>query len=315
MRKMLLGLLAISLFFTSCKKDEISPLKVTFEGFIYDQKSNEPLAGVTLEIKFKSEVKTTTTDESGFYSLRNVPAGFYYLEIKKDGYLEEKVEVGNSVSSNSTTEEIVMNSNYLLTPLSEELTVTLLIKKASGKLWTAAPNVTFKYKFSEYTDTLMEGTTDENGLIHLTGIPYNSMVFFIFDFTIAGSNYYSERAISTNENYESIIIYEYINNGILGIVSSNILGVGGGYVDDFSLSTNLITIKFTQPVDVNTAQVSASFGADTSWSESNTLLTLELGSSLSADTEYFVNLQVENEEGEDAYNKTIYFKTESIVIL
>jgi hypothetical protein len=316
MKKMLFGLLVISLFFTSCKKDEISPLKVAYEGFVYDHKTNEPLAGVTLEIRFKNEVKSTTTDESGFYSLRNIPAGFYYIEIKKNGYLEEKVEVGNTVSSNSTTEEIVMNSNYLLSPLSEELTFTLLIRKANNNaIYTAAPNVTFKYRLLEYADTLMEGTTDENGLVHLTGIPYSGKVFFIFDFTLDGSNYFSERSIYTTDNNESVVIYEYIDNGSLGIVSSDILKPGGGTVDDFSLAANSITIKFTQPIDIKTAKVSTSFGADTSWSASNTVLTLEIGSSLSADTEYSVGLQLTNEEKEDSFNRTIYFRTEPMILL
>lgn len=306
MKKILFGLISLSLFFTACNKDEIDPLGVIYEGYVYDTKTGEPIADANLVITVNGESKTETTDANGYYAFEKISSGVYPLAISKDGYLSESTYVGNNVSSNSATEEIVINSEYELSPLSESLGLTVFIAKNYNATKIAAANVSFTYKFGYDGDQWNSGTTDENGLVSLDEVPFNTSVYIFFDFTVDGVQYKENTSIYNSTN--SLTIYPY-SEGSLGIVSSNIVESDGGEASDFSIAED-ITIKFTQSVD--TANVNIGFGPDfdISWTESNTKLTIDPTDDLTNDYRYYLYLELTSEDGSSSYNEYLYFRTE-----
>src|SRR6266576_1747533 len=68
-------------------------------GKILDNKTGEPLAGATVQIRNGNFQRTTSVNLDGSYTFRNIPQGSYTLTVKFIGYAqvtEQAVTVGAS---------------------------------------------------------------------------------------------------------------------------------------------------------------------------------------------------------------------------
>ena len=81
MKKVNFLILLFSLFFSSAFSQE----KVTLSGIVKDQKSNETLIGVTVSFENSTTIRTSLTNEYGFYSI-SLPKGEYTIQINSLNY-------------------------------------------------------------------------------------------------------------------------------------------------------------------------------------------------------------------------------------
>ena len=93
MKKVSFLILLFSLFITTAFSQE----KVTLNGIVKDQKSNETLIGVTITFENSTITRTSLTNEYGFYSI-SLPKGEYSVQI-------------NSLSYAGFSETITIDSN------------------------------------------------------------------------------------------------------------------------------------------------------------------------------------------------------------
>ncbi len=313
MKKLLFGLLGLGMLFSACKKDDLSSLSINIEGIVYDTKTDAVLSGVLVKVTSKEKTDTTTTDANGFFSLESLPSGTYSVTYSIDGYLISIDTVSSEeLPVNTETESVTYNSTISLIPLSESLSFTVF--KYYNDYSTTASNQSFTVSFNKPGNESFTGTTDANGLIELTNMPFNSIIFITFDFEIEEIRYYDVFEINPSDfssNYA--MIYGYSIEGKLGLVSSNILDNYGDGVDDFNVTSD-ITFNFTQPIDTASASVSLGNYSDSyeeQWSADFMTLTIHPTSDLAYNTSYYVYLSLNNENKTDSYTPGyIYFKTE-----
>lgn len=62
-----------------------SPSSSNIFGFVYDSEA-EPIKDVTVTIKGDNYSGSTSTDEYGYYELKNLSIGNYTLTYSKEGY-------------------------------------------------------------------------------------------------------------------------------------------------------------------------------------------------------------------------------------
>jgi len=84
-----------------------------------------PNAAVTITNKATNLLRTATTDESGFYTVTNLPAGTYTIEAEQKGY-KKAVLAENSVTADSR-----LTVDLTLEP--GEVSETVLIATSSGE--------------------------------------------------------------------------------------------------------------------------------------------------------------------------------------
>ncbi len=311
MKKLLFGLLGMAVLFSACNKDDLSSLKLKIEGTVYDSKTLATVEGVMVKVTTNGEVDSTTTDANGYYKLESLQTGDYTLTISGDSYLNTTTTVSSEdLTVNDATEEVTVNRTVYLTPLTETLSFTAY--KSYGSYSTAAASQTYTVTFSQAGNTPITGTSDENGLVTLTDMPYQSYVYVSFDFEVNGVTYKETESFYTGSSYTTFYIDGYIANGDFGIVSSNILDDNGNNIEDFVVTDN-ITISFTQPVDTAESDVDINgyYGDFTeTWSNNNMTLTLNPADSLAYNSYYELELDLENADNSDYINKDIYFYTE-----
>lgn len=107
MKKISFLILLFSIFITSAFSQE----KITLSGIVKDQKSNETLIGVTISFENSTTIRTSLTNEYGFYSI-SLPKGEYTIQI-------------NSLNYSGFSETILLDSNtkkdFILTEKTNEI--------------------------------------------------------------------------------------------------------------------------------------------------------------------------------------------------
>jgi len=311
MKKVLFGLIGISLLLSSCTEDEFAALGIIIEGTVTDRKTNEPLSGVAVEITTRDNTESVLTNESGFYSFPVLPAGYYLITFSSDGYLVRSSWAGSyDMAINSATEELIYNDQIQLSPLSESVSFTVF-KYISG-MSVAAVNAPYTVTFDERGNAPVSGTADEYGLVTISNLPYQSTCYIIFDFSENDIRYtYSSYYYSSNSQSNSIVIPGYFENGTLGVVSSNTLNFKGEPATDFKVD-DPIEVTFTQPVDIASANINANFIIGSiSWSEGNKKLTVTPESALNTGVfQYYLYVELYNETKSQYFINTFYFYTE-----
>lgn len=311
MKKVLFGLIGISLLLSSCTEDEFAALGIIIEGTVTDRKTNESLSGVAVEITTRDNTESVLTNENGFYSFPLLPAGNYLVTFSSDGYLVRSSWAGSyDMATNSATEELIYNDQIQLSPLSESVSFTVF-KYISG-ISIAAVNAPYTVTFDERGNAPITGTADEYGLVTISNLPYQSSCYINFDFSENDIRYkYSIYYYSSNSAPNPMVIYGYFENGTFGVVSSNTLNYKGEPATDFKVG-DPIEITFTQPVDIASADIDANFLIEsTSWSEGNMKLTVTPDGDLSAGgVQYYLNVGLYNESKSQYFNNSFYFFTE-----
>jgi len=308
--KKLLYLPVILLLFTSCSKIN-SDVSIFIEGIIVDQITTEILEGVEVKLFTNNKTYSDITDENGYFSLGEFALGDYYLILSKDGYATEVVTIRTSqemIIFDSKT-EIVKSYFFGLYPLNEQCELTLYRMVNNGTP-VAAANFPYKIILGDLY-SVIEGTTDESGLISLDNVA--STFRLIIDHEYNGIRYkYSSTVYPSNRNY--VIIGGYETYADLGLVSSNILDENGLPVDDFPVSDPIV-VKFTVPVDTEQSEFSlerdgwSDVSFTYSWSDNNTTITIVPGVALTSGTNYELSFNVISEDALQYYYDYLYFDT------
>ena len=87
MRKLVLPftiLMVVSL--SGCKKDSLVTVNGICQGYVRDYYTNAPLSGVMISYMIGEKSDSVTTDTSGYYAIKGLPAGDTRLILSKDGY-------------------------------------------------------------------------------------------------------------------------------------------------------------------------------------------------------------------------------------
>lgn len=299
--------MAVCLLFGQCSKDEISPLSIIHQGIVKDAKSEVPLGGATVKILLGESEKTATTNENGFYKFDPVPTGAYTLVFEKEGYLaSEESSAMYTGPANSVTEQYVGNIDKSLSPLSEKVSLTIFKQKSPQLRAFAAANVAFTYKMDSWGDSpLMEGKTDEKGLLEVDGLPYGSTPEFYFDFTDNGIRYKGLVRIYPGSGDNSATIYMHQEGGSLGLVSTNIIDNSGKMREDVPAGQDL-TFVFTLPIDTANASIGFDPAHTVQWSENNHKLTLSPTDALVTGN-YILQLTLDNTVNNSFYNEMFFF--------
>ncbi len=300
--KNLLLLFAIALItLTSCKKDDKITPKLTIEGFITDYETDLVLSGVAVEVITGERVVSSISDENGGFKLEGLNPGTYSIKFSKDGFL-------TSVRTYEYLPEVItenysLHSKVSLVPLNDELNINVFKKVGDGQR-IAATNQ--PYEINLGGGVIISGTTDENGFLHETGVPFEGFMFQIkFDFNESGINYKTTDIISTRV---SSLTVNGNRIGDLGLISSNILDSKGWAVDDFPIDGS-IEFNFTQPIDVEKADIYFYTSHTLAWSNGNKTLTITPTSPLYNDNSYYISLELTNELGTDYFYNSFYFRT------
>lgn len=97
----------------------------TIKGKVFDDKTGEPLAGATVEIRQGEFRESTTVRLNGVYIFRDIPVGTYVLKVSFVGYLDSKT---NEVTAKSAVETSVQD--ILLQGSGRQLTEVVVTGRA-----------------------------------------------------------------------------------------------------------------------------------------------------------------------------------------
>lgn len=317
-----LGVLSLSLLFSSCQdEDEVSPLSMVIEGTVLDAKTNKVISGLNIDIQTNNNSYSVVTDEAGYYQFEPLPSGEYVLRFSHADYLtkEQSVTSERTLSSDDT-DHIVVNKNTEINPLSE--TVYMRIHKYHSEKHSRAglaQNVTYTYRFGSGDE--MSATTDENGIINLTKVPYNSSVYFTFDFESEGIKYKRTYSFYSGNRYSvDLNIPKHTENVRLGLLSSTLVTTDGSFVMDLPVNSD-IAYHFNQAIDGGenleniTISMAGYAGTFTPTLTGNSdILTFVLSEDLLHDTFYHPRVTVKTMSGE-SQTFALSFRTAKAVVL
>ncbi len=95
-------------------KDSSKKIRSTFSGSITDAKTSTPIQGVSVYI---AEIKTGgTTNEAGYFEIRNLPAGIRLVEISHVGYttIIDNIDLSGDVKKDYVLSESVVENNTVI---------------------------------------------------------------------------------------------------------------------------------------------------------------------------------------------------------
>ncbi|NJO89381.1 MAG: hypothetical protein HC831_10825 [Chloroflexia bacterium] len=276
---------------------------MTIEGFVTDSETDAPISGVLVEVITGEKIISSTSDNNGGFKLEGLLAGTYTVKFSKDGYL-------STTKSYEYLPEVVienysLHSKVHIAPLNDKLNMN--VYKSVHGVPTAAANQSYEINLGD--GQIINGTTDENGFLHVDNVPYAGYYFLIkFEFTDNGILYRLSDVITSLTT--STIIY---GNAIgdLGLVSSNVIDNRGWAVNDFPIDGSM-TFTFTQPIDVEDVDIYFGYyynNYSIGWSNNNKTLTITPSTSLYNDNNYYVHIQVYNDTRTDYYENYFSFKT------
>jgi hypothetical protein len=314
MRKLLLLLILIIFAFTACKKDEVEELKILLEGIVTDFKTGQPLDNVKIKVQTDDKMLIDSTDENGYFKIGKLNPGEYLLVFTKQGYLAKFSSISSECCIVMTgAVEQTLNVSVTLAPLSEELIVTLYKRYLANEMMAAA-NFPYTIYLGSFNDPVT-GTTDENGLLSQTGLPYSTYFTIDINHEENGVLYKGRYDISVPYGNEYMVVYGYYPEGDFGVASSNMTDQLGAPIDDFNIHDSIV-VNFTQPADTTISAFALYRGgwlitdATLGWTNSNMTATINPVDSLVRDTEYELVIDAENEAGTQSYNDYLYFNTE-----
>jgi len=317
-----LSVFSLSLLFSSCQdEDEVSPLSMVIEGTVLDAKNNQVVSGLNVEIINNNNSYSVVTDETGYYQFEPLLSGEYTLQFSHADYLAKEVRVSSrSNLSSDDTDHIVINKLTEVNPLSE--TVYMRIHKYSSEKHSragVAQNVTYTYRFGSGDE--ISATTDENGIINLTKVPYNSFVYFNFDFESEGIRYKQTYSYYSGNRYTvDLNVYQYVESVRFGILSSTLVTTDGNTVLDLPVNSD-IAYHFNQAIDGGenleniTASIEGYAGTLTpTLTGNNDILTFALSEDLLPNKVYVHRFSVKTMNGENI-DFSIRFKTAEAIVL
>lgn len=314
MRKLALFVILIIFAFSACNKDEIEELKFLLEGIVTDLKTGQPLDNVKIKVQTDDKMLVDSTDQNGYFKIGKLNPGEYVLIFSKEGYLATTKRVYSECCVVMTgAVEQTLNISETLSPLSEELVITIY-KKYLNNTRIAAANFPYTIYLGSFNDPI-SGTTDENGLLSETGLPYSTYFTIDVNFEDNGITYKGSNDIYLPYYEDYIIIYGYYAEGDFGIASTNILDELGEIISNFGIHENVV-VNFTQPADTGNSSFFLyrdgwmSVNTDLEWTNGNMTANINPEDSLIRETYYELAIDAVNETGTQTYYDYMYFYTE-----
>ena len=314
MRKIFLLMILIVFAISACKKDETEELKVLIEGIVTDSKTGQPMDNVKIELQTDDKMLVDSTDVNGYFKIGKLNPGEYVLIFSKNGYLAKSRNVSTECCVVMTgAVEQTINISETLSPLSEALVITVYKRYLDNKMMAAA-NFPYTIYLGSFNDPVT-GTTDENGLLSETGLPYNTYFIIGINFEDNGIVYKNQYDIYLPYINDYIIIDGYYAEGNFGVASTNVLDELGASIDDFNIHDSIV-ISLTQPADTVFSSIilyrEGMFEVNTelTWTRSNMTATIDPVDSLVNDTHYDLIIDAENEAGTQSIYDFLLFYTE-----
>src|SRR3972149_7302262 len=114
MRKTIYFIAIIALMLYSCAQDS----HLIIEGYVYNNKTFEPLKDVNITLKTSTKRKTLSakTDGNGYYSLGKVVIGEYIVILEKDSFMAELETIGltgNYIVVNVLSKQTISTVTYM----------------------------------------------------------------------------------------------------------------------------------------------------------------------------------------------------------
>jgi len=89
----------ITIFLNAAPVMAVEAVCRSFSGSIYDMRTVEPIAGVTVSLSAPgADLFEARTDENGKYIFNEVPAGKYMVKVSKPGYISDSIKLNLSKS-------------------------------------------------------------------------------------------------------------------------------------------------------------------------------------------------------------------------
>ncbi|MBN1182327.1 MAG: carboxypeptidase regulatory-like domain-containing protein [Bacteroidales bacterium] len=310
------------IFYSSCKKEYDvkmnQTVKMTIQGYIYDEASAIPIANATVSWPGGS----VTSDANGFFTVSNMSPGTMTFTVAADSFatMFKTLEMEAYSASDKYVESMVIYMYRLNQTLETRVFMNM------GSLYKPVSNVPYQIDLGTgFLNRIIRGVTDAEGNISQDNLPDTYLELRV-DFEEDGSKYglntYYGYIMGYARSFESAVFVEEIENtGSLLISASNILDEEGMPVTDFNKSDN-ITFEFTAPVDLEytstTIELRNSNGyeiaTNITWSNNNKNLTIDpVGDSLTVEGEYYVYMLLRGEDGSYLNNYSNYQTFEFIV--
>jgi hypothetical protein len=148
----------------------------TIRGFVYDEKTGEPV--IFTNVILKGTSYGSTTDQNGYYSISQVPAGDYVIQVSYLGYetLEEEVSLGEGkiiTRKLYVHEQSVELEAFEVSAEAEErrTEVKMSMQKLTPKQITKMPSVGGQADLAQYLQVLpgVIFTGDQGGQLYIRG--------------------------------------------------------------------------------------------------------------------------------------------------
>lgn len=333
MKKILVLLTIISIFITSCSKNDYSlyrpsDINVTIQGTVYDNEGRSPLSGVTVSLSFDGKTLTTVTDTNGIYTLKNLNSGVYNLKFKHIGYGTILTTV-NANPIDYTGNHYIANFNTSLHKMDQVLSTRIVIPVTPSESYTieylpAANMPVTIYLDSTYVNNKIIDTTDANGFINVQNLP-KDLVRLVINSKIGNYHFYSGSApdysiVQYPFDFESRYILTQENIAYFYLVTTNIIDASNGNAINTFVNKNSIKFQFSGAVDLTYPSMSINmYKIVNSSSEevakavtwSGTTCTVDpLGTTLDSSAQYEININLKSVSGY-YYNSTFDFKIQS----
>ncbi len=258
MKKLVLSMAValMALLVSSCDSlsDEdlgVVSMDVNVEGYVFDELTEEPIAGAIISGKFGS----TKTNTDGYYSIKGLDMGTYRIEVEAEGYMtmvltptfQEKEE---DFKGNDFNELLITDMYKANEPISTQLVEVV------GPTKKALANMPYTLEFSvwsDFKDRFVYGVTDAKGMITDT-IPDVSFDIIV-DTVINDMIYLASWNVASPgaENSTYSIVPALPNAMALFIVSTNLVDEDGVAQDEFDKTAD-IELVFNEAINTEESE-------------------------------------------------------------
>lgn len=318
----LICLLVFCLFY-SCENDPTNYQFVsddgrviaTVHGIVQNANTNERLANVTVNYVENGTIKSTTTDSSGYYTISGLTSGSYvlifsgsdlYTITKETIYIPSIDEIRGEFPSEKDYKYSVTN-NAVLYKKNAGFTGKLYAEDANGDLNISA-GVTIIADFNNYRNaneiepSVFSTTTNEEGVfIFDKNLPALYVNIYSLPFEIDGVNY----VLSSLSDEVKLIpaVNQKVDDLVANVLSDEAKILSSPFNEnDFPVDEN-ISIVFSKSMNANSIDIELQdintgdkFYCISSWSENNTILSIDPYDTLDAGVTYRLTLEGEAED-------------------
>lgn len=185
-RNLLISLLMVSALFAlnSCKKEYLVEVKGTVNGYVRAYYTNEALSGVVVRIIVDDQtILKDSTDANGYYSISNVPSGYFPIVFSKTGYatyrsqigIDSPNEVSNTTNGKKQSYKYGDTKDVDMSPLTGKINGRVTDDASDSPIANATVVVKVEtnsaYSYDKLETVTYNTTTDANGKYSFINLP------------------------------------------------------------------------------------------------------------------------------------------------